>query len=219
MDKILRKFLFVAAATLLTLSPSAFADSTVYVSGTYAFANNGYGIPPYGGTLDGNSAEFYCVDFSHDITGGDTWQAVTTPVIPGGNYSSTYLDNPSSPFYAGGNSQAGNDYQVFAWLLTQMTQDPNQSDQAAYQWAIWSLTGGTDPITSGSWDASNLIGEAEWAINYGGFTGAGWDILTPDQGQYGQEFMVQTPEPSTVLLLALGLGGLLFLKRREKLLS
>jgi len=218
MDKILRKFLFVAAATLLALAPSALADSTVYVNGTYAFANNGYGIPPYGGTLNGNPAEFYCVDFSHDISGGDTWQAVTTPVILGGNYGSTYLGNPGSATYAGSNSNAGNDYLVFAWLLTQMTQDSNQGDQAAYQWAIWSLTGGNDPITSGPWDASNLIGDADLAIGEG-YNGAGWEILTPDVGQYGQEFMVQTPEPSTVLLLALGLGGLLFLKRREELLS
>jgi PEP-CTERM motif-containing protein len=219
MDMAIRKFLFVAGLALLSVAPSAFADSTVYVDGTYAFANNGYGIPPYGGTLNGKSASFYCVDFSHDISGGDSWLAVTTPVTPGGNYGSTYLGNPSSPTYAGSNSLAGNDYEVFAWLLTQMTTDSNQSDDAAYQWAIWSLTGGTDPITSGPWDASSLIGDAESAIKYGGYTGSGWEILTPDNGQYGQEFMIKTPEPSSVLLLGVGLCGLLFVKRRERLLS
>jgi hypothetical protein len=219
MDKAFRRLLLVAAAGLLILAPSALADSTVYVNGSYAFANNGYGIPPYGGTLNGQSAEFYCVDFSHDITGGDTWQAVTTTVTPGGNYGSTYLGNPSSPTYAGSTILAGNDYEIFAWLLTQMTQDSNQSDEAAYQWAIWSLTGGTDPFTSGPWDASSLIGDAEWAINHEGFTGAGWEILTPDAGQYGQEFMVQTPEPSSVLLLFLGLCGLVLLRHRERLIS
>ena len=134
MDKVLRKLLFAAAATLLALAPSALADSTVYVNGTYAFSNNGYGIPPYGETLNGNPAEFYCVDFSHDISGGDYWQAVTTPVIPGGNYGSTYLGNPASATYAGSNSNAGNDYLVFAWLLTQMSSVPFQARMFFVGW-------------------------------------------------------------------------------------
>ncbi len=204
MKNVLQKFLFVVAVTLVSLAPSAFADSAVVVDGSYAFANNGYGIPPYGGTLNGQPAEFYCVDFAHDIVGGDSWQAVVTPITSGGS-SSTYLHN-------------GTDYLEFAWLLTQMTGTTDQTQQAAYQWAIWSLTGGSDPFT-GADSASNLLNQAYWAVTHG-YNGQGWEILTPDQGQYGQEFLVRTPEPSSLLLLGVGICGILFLKRRrEQLLS
>jgi hypothetical protein len=204
MKNAVQKLLFVATLALVSLSPSAFADSAVVVDGSYAFANNGYGIPPYGGTLNGQAASFYCVDFAHDIVGGDSWSAIATSVTPDGSYGSTYQKN-------------GTEYLEFAWLLTQMTDTTDQTQQAAYQWAIWSLTGGVDPFT-GSDSASNLLGEAYWAVTHG-YSGQGWEILTPGPGQYGQEFMVQTPEPSSLLLLALGLGGLLFLKRREQLSS
>jgi len=215
MDTIARKILLVAAVVLASFAPSAFADSTVYVNGSYSFANNGYGIPPYGGTLDGQPTQFYCVDFSHDISGGMSWSALVTPVTPGGNYSGTFLGNPSSATYQGSNAAAGNDYLVFAWILTQMGQTSNQTTLAQDQWAIWSVTdGGYDPYGMGN--ALWIFGQAELAIA-GGFNGSAWEILTPDNGTYGQEFMVNTPEPATLLLLALGLGGLIVFKRRQAL--
>src|SRR5580658_786664 len=99
-----RTLFFFAAVALASFVPSALADSAVYFDGSYAFGNNGYGIPPYGGTLDGQPANFYCVDFSHDITGGMSWSAAVTPVTVGENYGSTYLGNPGSATYAGSNT-------------------------------------------------------------------------------------------------------------------
>jgi hypothetical protein len=215
MDKIVRRFLLVAAVALASLAPSAYADSTVYFDGSYSFGNNGYGIPPYGGTLDGQPASFYCVDFSHDISGGTSWSALVTPVTPGGNYSGTYLGSPSSPTYLGSNAIAGNAYTVFAWILTQMGQTSDQTTLAEDQWAIWSVTdGGYDPY--GTANALGIFEQAEAAIS-AGYNGSGWEILTPDKGTYGQEFMVNTPEPAGILLLALGLGALMLLKRRQQL--
>lgn len=67
---------------------------TVAVNGSYPFASNGYGIPPYGGTLNSGgvtqSEQFYCVDFTHDITGGISWN-VTTTSLSGSDFSSTLL--------------------------------------------------------------------------------------------------------------------------------
>jgi hypothetical protein len=221
MSTLARKFLLVAAVALASFAPSAFADG-VSVNGSYSFGNNGYGIPPYGGTLDGQPAEFYCVDFSHDISGGMSWNAVVTPLsglTAGGNYSATYLGNPSSPSYLGSNFEANLAYLVFAYIITEMQQTPDntpagQTAIAEDQWAIWAVTGATDPYGISS--ALGIIENAETAIA-DGYNGAGWEILTPGPGQYGQEFMVQTPEPSTILLLALGLGTLLFWKRRQVL--
>jgi hypothetical protein len=209
MDKTFRKLLFVAAIALLSLAPSAFADSTVSVDGSYSFASFGYGIPPYGGTLNGQPAEFYCVDFSHDIAGGDSWLAIATPVASSGTSTVPYL--------AGQTTDGVSDYLLFAWLITQM-QGADQSTQAQDQWAIWSLTGST---TDPEGDPSSILSNAAAQLTAADFTGQGWEILTPDASlnQYGQEFLVQTPEPSGVLLLGMGLCGVLFLKRREKLLS
>jgi hypothetical protein len=211
-----RTLFFVAAIALTSLAPSAFADGTVYFNGSYAFGDNGYGIPPYGGTLDGQSTQFYCVDFSHDITAGMTWSAAVTPVTVGGDYSSTFLGNSSSPTYAGSNANAGSDYLLFAYLLTEMGQTTNQTTQAEDQWAIWSFTdGGYDPY--GSANLASIIANAE--SNLSSFNPAGWEILTPDAGTYGQEFMIDTPEPSCLLFLALGLGALFMLKRRRQALE
>src|ERR1700733_15645299 len=101
-----RTLFFVAAIAPPSLAPSAFADGTVYFNGSYSFGDNGYGIPPYGGTLDGQPTSFYCVDFSHDISGGMSWSALVTPVTPGGDYSGTFLGSPSSPTYLGSNANA-----------------------------------------------------------------------------------------------------------------
>jgi len=209
------KVLLVAAAMLLFTAPAALADSIVAINGTYAFANNGYGIPPYGGTLNGQAAEFYCVDFSHDIAAGDTWNVVTTNLASGSDYSPTYQYNAALP---NPNSAAFTTYEEFAWLITQMQGTSNQSAQAADQWAIWSLSGGAsqDPFTGPTNNAAFLLTQAQTAVN-GGWTAQGFEILTPDKGQYGQEFLVQVPEPSGLLLLAAGLCGLFLFSYREKL--
>ena len=208
------KVVMVAATMLLFIAPVAFADSVIAINGTYAFANNGYGIPPYGGTLNGQAAEFYCVDFSHDISAGDTWNAVVTSLTSGSNFSPTYLYNST---LTNPNLAAFHTYEDLAWLVTQMQGTSNQSAQAADQWAIWSLSGGAshDPFT-GSSGATALLTDAQNAVN-GGWTAQGFEILTPDVGQYGQEFLVKTPEPSVLPLLVLGLCGLFLLGYREKL--
>jgi hypothetical protein len=205
------KIVLLAAGVLLFLIPSAKADSIVAFNGSYAFGNNGVGIPPYGGTLNGQAAEFYCVDFSHDIVGGQSWSAIVTPVTTNlASYGSTDLDN-------------GTDYLEFAWILTQEQGTSNQTQIAADQWAIWSLSGGSDPYNVGAGSPANLLastilGDALSAVD-SGYNGAGWEILTPDPEDAGQEFMVQTPEPSGLALLGVGLCALLLVAKRREWLA
>jgi len=178
---------FALLALALTFSGSAKAD-TVYVDGSYAFANGGYGIPPYGGTLNGQSQSFFCVDFSTPIWAGETWQ-VTVTSLTGSNFSLTKLQNQTS-------------YLEMAWLITQMMSATSQLQKAMDQYAIWSLTGGPNPYGTNS----TLVAAALAAVQ-GGFSGQGWEILTPT-GSAGQEFLilVGVPEPAELLMLLIGLA-------------
>lgn len=186
-----KRSLWFVAFIVLVLSlafPGGARADTVYVDGSYAFANGGYGIPPYGGTLNGQGEQFFCVDFSTPIWGGESWQ-VTVTSLTGSNFSLTKLHNQTS-------------YLEMAWLITQMMSAATQAQKAMDQYAIWSFTGGPNPYGSNS----TLVAAALAAVQ-SGFSGQGWEILTPT-GSAGQEFLifVGVPEPSQLLLLFVGLG-------------
>jgi hypothetical protein len=205
--KALKKAYWVLPLLLLAAS-SVYAGSipaNVYFSGGYAFADNGFGIPPYQGTLNGQSALFYCVDFSHEIYGNTSWSATVTGLnASNGAFSSTRLDNKKT-------------YLEMAWLITHMNAVSNQTEKAEYQWAVWSFSGGKDPFAG----SDVLIGDALAAVS-GGFGGKGWEILTPT-GSYGQEFLVAdqgplttaTPEPSGMLLFGTVMLGMAFALRKK----
>ncbi len=182
------------ALVFLAFAGTAKAD-TVSVDGSYAFASNGYGIPPYGGTLNGQSESFYCVDFTHDITGGMSWNVAVTSMA-GSNFSATFLQNQTT-------------YEEMAWLVTNMMGSGNQTQEAEDQFAIWSLTGGPNPFGT---DVA-LVAEALAAVE-SGFTGQGFEILTPT-GATGQEFLVYVPEPSVLPMLCIGLLALAFFFRKK----
>ncbi len=189
--KLLRLVVVILAVTFVS---SAKADplNTVYFNGSYAFADsNGYGIPPYGGTLNGQTESFYCVDFSHDIKAGDTWN-VTINSLAASGFGSTRLLNQQY----GGVSV----YVVMAYLITQMM-GPGVSPTtiAANQYAIWSFSGG--PANAST---SGILAAALAGIQASGFTGQGWEILTPT-GSVGQEFLIHVPEPGALLLLVIGM--------------
>lgn len=188
---------FALLALALAFPGGAKAD-TVYVDGSYAFANGGYGIPPYGGTLNGQSEQFFCVDFSTPIWGGESWQ-VTVTSLTGSNFSLTKLKNQTS-------------YLEMAWLITQMMSTTSQLQKAMDQYAIWSFTGGPNPYGSNS----TLVAAALAAVQ-GGFAGAGWEILSPT-GSAGQEFLifVGVPEPGELLLLLVGFGVLAIATRKKR---
>jgi len=195
----LRSLMCLAVLAVLGFTGTAKAD-TVSVDGSYAFASNGYGIPPYGGTLNGQSAEFYCVDFTHDITGGMSW-SVTATSLTGSNFASTFLGSQTP-------------YLEMAWLVTQMMGTTSQTLKAEYQFAIWSFTSGASgPNPFGT--NAKLVAAAAAAI--GSFSAQGWEILTPYGGGtgQGQEFLVYTSEPSILILLVVGLLGLAILWHKK----
>jgi Thioester domain/PEP-CTERM motif len=157
-------------------------------------------FPPYQGTLNGQNALFYCVDFSHDITANTSWQATVTDLNNTSDDSATRLGNSTI-------------YSEIAWLLDQSEASSNQTTKAQLQWAVWSFSGGGNPYgTNGQ-----LTTEATNEVT-NGFTDSNWAILTPT-GSYGREFFVNTPEPSSVLLLSMGLVGLAIARHRKCIAS
>jgi len=186
----LRRLWWILPVLSLLFAGTAKAD-TVRVDGTYAFPNNGNGIPPYGGTLNGQSEAFYCVDFSATIKAGDTW-SVNITSLTGSNFSTTRL-------WATLGAGAKTAYLEMAWLVTQMMGTSSKLLQAEDQYAIWSFTGGPNP-----YGTNNTLVAAALAAVKGGFTGGGFEILSPT-GSTGQEFFIRVPEPSELLMLIIGL--------------
>lgn len=176
---------------------------TVYFDGGYAFGDNGYGIPPYTGTLNGQSEAFYCVDFTHEISAGQSWN-VTVTSLTGSNFSSTRLFSTLG-------SGAQTAYLEMAYLITQMMSATTNVQKAEDQYAIWSLTGGPNPYGSNS----ALVAAALAAVK-AGFNGQGFEILSPT-GTTGQEFLIYVAEPGELIMLGIGLCLMVLALKKKKL--
>ena len=183
----------------------------VYVNGSNGGISNGYPIGPYGGTLNGSPAQFFCVDCNSPIYANTGWTANVTNLVSSSGYGQTFLQSQTT-------------YLEMAWLAMQMMNPRNsKAIDAQLQWAIWYLSLNKSQQNSSFpnyqtdlyWDQQALK-----AVNAPGFALTGWEILTP-AGRYGQEFLFDpppgaaTPEPSTLLLLSAGLITLAVTSRRK----
>jgi hypothetical protein len=212
-------------AALLLITPLAQADSTTTIQFTGVNgANNGvYYVSPYTGTLNyGTSSAqtvvLFCDDINNEVSMNQVWNANVTS-LASGNLSNTRYGNGSvNPNLGGMNPQIL--YEEAAWLVTQFSS--HSGDYVSLQYALWDLmTPGAEPTNFASADGTTV---AQWlalaAANYGQINPANFMIATNTgtlayRGQV-QEFIVQTPEPTTCVLLLFGAVSMFLLFRRNQ---
>ena len=189
---------------VLVNATGAMADTLNYsgVPGGDASVN-GADIGPYLGGLNGISLDLYCADPYHD-TGASSW-SVNVTNLASGNLSNTLLKNQTL-------------YQQIAFLYffdgfaTQST-----AERQAMQAAVWYLaSNGASPYGAAFGDSMAYVNAARNAA-LGNFNFSGVSILT-DPGALYQEFMVMTPEPTTMILFGTGLIGIAgrFVNRKRR---
>jgi PEP-CTERM motif len=216
-----RGLVFSLAVAVLFFASAAKAD-TVKLTGTVGsitltvsdpdaappYTNAAALIDPYKGTLGPNSVLLWCVDPDHMDKIGDIWTVNVSQL--GGDLSKTYLGNANATTYG-----------EMAWLITQLQAASIKSTKQELQAAIWLLAEGV-PGEDGKFKVTAPTGDPNFWTNVNiDMTNAslnvehsGFEILTDVAGQK-QEFMVITPEPSTLLLLGIGLIALFVFTPRK----
>lgn len=214
MTKACKISLFAVIALFLAVAPSAFADTTatMYLAGAGSNVADGVYVGPYTATINGGSdTPLICDDYTHDSYVGETWTADVSTM-------SNLADVRFSP---------GNYDQVayLATILFGLGNSPsNYAEADAVQFAIWSINdpSAIAPATCFGASADDCVSywlkqAADQTYTAGEF--ANILIYTPQSGGDPQEFIVETPEPGTILLLCMGLTSLFLLKRRQTLTS
>ena len=212
-------------AALMMVTPLAQADTTTKMKFTGVNgANNGvYYVSPYTGimnygTSSAQTVVLFCDDINNEVSMNQLWNANVTS-LASGNFSNTRYGNGSVNLHLGAvNPQTL--YEEAAWLVTQFTS--HSGDYVSLQYALWDLmTPGAEPTNFANADGTTV---AQWlalaAANYVQINPANFMIITNTgtltyTGQV-QEFIVQTPEPATAVLLLIGVVSMFLLIRRSQ---
>jgi len=244
-----RRYGILAAVAVLLFATASFAQTTtVTLTGTGDNATvSGVFLDPYTATVGSTTGmSVICDDWANNSYVNEQWTAnVTTVSSLGSSTVPMFGASKAGSPYSFTQSQL---YDALAWLGSQLLANPKDTtNQTIVSFAIWELTNyatrnSTLPITDSS-DPTTVLGGSQQtsvvaliqqalgiATSSTPFNAQGWEILTPTGASCtsgcptwpAQEFLVYTPESSTIVMVAadlLGLLALAFFLRRRGLLA
>ena len=210
-------FFFVLVAMLISSATLRANTLPVVFNNGGSNAMGGVYVGPYNLTVGGQLMQLVCDDFLSTVVNGETWNAVT----------STYPTLSNVKF--SGLVQ----YEEIGYLVQQMFANITNPTVVGYiSWAIWDVF---DPGVSSHDPYGTLTSTQQAQINswltqasnsYSTGDYSNLMVYTPVAGSqvpFGagppQEYIgiIPAPEPSTVLLVAFGLAGLLILAYSKKM--
>jgi PEP-CTERM motif len=204
---------FIVLAVALSIASTAKADSvTVTLTGVSGGVQGGVYTSPYYATV-GTSANvpIVCDDYSHTVYMGESWTASV----------STFADLSNARFWqTGGGSLAANQaatlhlYDEAAYLFNELYLQPGQSGDISF--ALWAIFDPTEVKSSAGWTSTAawwLASAQSQTYTAGEFSN--FKVLTPISPTSPQEYLVRTPEPSSALLLGIGLLAIFAFSRRK----
>jgi len=212
--KAFRISLLAVFALFLALAPTALADTLELTGVGNNGVYDGIYIGPYVATIDGvANTPVICDDFAHESYLWSPWTAnlSTAPTFANVRFSTANYEDVAyladQLFNVGGNDAEADALQFAIWYIN----DPS---------GVTSFLGASNPFLTGTGSVDDVMYWVDQAeANATPADLANILIYTPSDGGDPQEFIVQTPEPGTILLLAIGLMSLFLLKRRQKLVA
>ena len=207
--------LLIVLVVALSTVGSAKADTvSVTLTGVSGGVQGNVYTSPYYATV-GTTANvpIVCDDYAHSVYIGESWTASV----------STFANLSNARFWQGTQAATLQLYDEAAYLFNELYLQPSQSGNISF--ALWAIFDPSQVETSAGWttggNAVNPTSAAGWLANaqsqtYTAGEFSNFEVLTPISPTSPQEYLVQTSEPSTVLLLGIGVLAMFAVKSKRK---